>query len=579
MAQIGIFKYGPYFEDNMNEDGVSSDHPGDNTRSYIALSEIRSRIADLPVKQESGEVTRGNELGLLRLNQAFYPECEGGDNCGIALGVSQADHKIVRPILDEIFGTEEFQPGSRDLGSLTYAGNKWTRESLQQSAKEYIESKNTLEIKNDPACWTTMVLHKLALGIDLDAKQAQDFIDFQAKAVILTPLPSFVPEWFGGQLGVDETLKKKAKYIEDYKVALVKQVNDGVITTLDATDDVAVTKAAWGFLDALIFAGGLSVPGVIHGGLAAYYSGLTGMDWDPSDTTDLALLVMETIRMSPPVLGVPYIEVATGFRHAPLAGMGGFDKSVYGDDVEEFRIRNTLDEYHALSIDWADTAVPAAGAPWSNRICPAKSMSYNMIQAFWEALDMTNWYVDPDTAISRENGPLWWSAFTIHRSCEITEDGKILHVGAYEASRSHANTYAGDDCNWFSWCDDGFECNRKWWQWSGNCKVGGGLKFLNEDCSKNEQCDNVVADMAGVDMACRFGKCGFVDGNICDEDPTVEFPDTSELPPINDAGTATAWSAVVGTTGLSAAAIFMLRKPDRHLKHLKMSEGSINAKL
>ena len=75
MAQIGIRTYGPYFETVMNPDGVSSDHPGEQTTSYIGWDAISEKLAELPIKQENGEATRGNELGLLRLNQvrpAFY---------------------------------------------------------------------------------------------------------------------------------------------------------------------------------------------------------------------------------------------------------------------------------------------------------------------------------------------------------------------------------------------------------------------------------------------------------------------------------------------------------------------------
>ncbi|GMI14184.1 hypothetical protein TrVE_jg9327 [Triparma verrucosa] len=579
MAQIGIRTYGPYFETVMNPDGVSSDHPGEQTTSYIGWDAISEKLAELPIKQENGEATRGNELGLLRLNQAFYPECKDEpEYCGIALGVPQADHKKVRPVLDHVFGTEGFTDGTIGL-----VGNKWTRDEMRASARGFLASKNSLNVKNDAGVWTTMVLHKMALNIDMTESEAQAFVDFQSQAVILTPLPSFVPDWFGSQLKLDETLSQKAQYLKKYEEAIRANIAsghykslDGNTDWLDASDDDAITKTAWSFLDALIFAGGLSVPGVISSGLAAYYTGLTGPDFDINDTLQAPLLVFESIRHSPPVLGVPYF--VDGHRHAPLAGMGGYDKTKYGDDAYEFRIRKTLAEYKALSIDWADSAQPVADKPWSSRICPAKSLSYNMILSFWEALDATNWYVDPDTEITRENGPLWWSAFTIHRSCE----GMGVHVGAREASRAHANENlnVGNYCSWFNWCGSGFECKRKWWQYSGSCQINSYFKFFGEGCSKNDQCDNFLTDSAGVDLACRFGKCAFLDGNVCEEDGNVEFADYTELPPSDQAATAGAWTVVAGTGGLSAAAVFFLRKPERHLRHAKMpKEDGANDKL
>lgn len=580
MVQIALKTYVPYFEANMRSDGLSSDHPGTNTRSYIAHSEIVKRIADLPVKQEAGEVIRGNELGLLRLNTAFYPECEGEEYCGIALGATQADHKFVRPVLDEVFGDGQD-------GVMGTSGHKWAKADLLTSAKGFLASKNTLDVKNNAGMWTTIVLHKTALGIDMTEAEAQAFVDFQGKAVILTALPSFVPSLLGGVLGLDATLESKARYLTQYEAAIRKQVASGAITKLDASHadyDHHVAKTAQGLLDALIFAGGLSVPGVIHGGLAAYYTGLTTggtVDFDINNPAHAPLLVMESIRNYPPVLGVPYIEKEDGFRHAPLAGMGGYDQSVHGKDATgydatEFKIRHTIEKYHETSTDWADSGAPVADAPWSSRICPAKSMSYNMALVFWEALDATNWYVDADTEISRENGPVWWSPFTIHRSCEAMG----VHVGAFEASRAHANRNSGESCSWFSWCGDGFECNRKWWQYSGKCALDGSSRFLEESCSSNDQCDNVHVQNAGgvnVDLACRFNVCAFVDGNECLNDPGVTSQWFDDEPTVEPQGTAGAWVGVAGVGGgIGAAAVFMLKKPERHLKHAKMEEAADN---
>ena len=501
MAQIGIRTYAPYFEDNMNADGQSSDHPGDQTTSYIAWEAIKLALEDLPMLQEAGTAIRGNELGLLRLNQvsgsetrsselkwrvfgsntgslqAFYPECKGEEYCGIALGVTQVDHKKVRPVFDHVFGSEGITDGTIGL-----TGNKWSRDEMRASASAFLASKNTLDVKNDAGIWTTMVLHKMALNIDLTWSEAQAFVDFQSKAVILTPLPSFVPDWLGSALKLEETLKQKAQYLKKYEEHIRENIGNGLYTESDGTellsasDAEGIKKTAWGFLDALIFAGGLSVPGVISSGLAAYYTGLTGSDFDINDPNQMPLLAFESIRHSPPVLGVPFM--VDGHRHAPLAGMGGYDKTKYGEDADNFRVRKTLAEYKALSIDWADFAKPVDGAPWSSRICPAKSLSYNMILAFWEALDGTNWYVDPETPITRENGPLWWSAFTIHRSCE----GMGVHVGAREASRAHANENpkVGEYCSWVTWCDDAFSCSRKWWQWNGYCQIDKYYKFFGE---------------------------------------------------------------------------------------------------
>jgi len=394
--------------------------------------------------------------------------------------------------------------------------------------------------------------------------------------------------------------------------------------SLDASHadyDRHITITARGVLDALIFAGGLSVPGLIFSGLAAYYTGLTGTEFDITDPGQAPLLVMETIRNYPAVLGVPYLmpdgtdeDGNTKYhRRAPLAGMGGYDKGVYGEDALEFRIRHSapdggdgLEFYKSHSIDWADSAKPVDGKPWSSRICPAKSMSYNMVLAFWEAMDPTNWcvrersertriywselsspparflplplalahprfarrYVDPETEISRENGPVWWTNYDLHRRCETFG----THVGLEKASRAFSSDKQGGYCSWSDWCDDGLECNRKWWQWSGSCKFDDNIKFFGESCSNNNQCANTFVEEADVFLACRFGKCGFADGVECDDDHTIEFADYTDLPAGDKAGTAGAWSTIVGGGFVvSGAGALFMRRPKKEMRHAKMS--------
>lgn len=205
-------------------------------------------------------------------------------------------------------------------------------------------------------------------------------------------------------------------------VALYKSILPGIFQEFagdgdDVDLDVELTKTAIAVLDSFLFAGGASVPSTIKNGLAAYYSGLTPKrnKFSMTDPMDLGLLVLETVRSYPPVLGFPYIDKTTGQRSAPLPGMAGYDRNVYGGDADRFRIRGDLDYYHERSLNWADSALPVDGKPFSNRVCPARSMSYSMIIAFWEALDATQWCVDPDTPIVEETGPTFWSDFKLIR--------------------------------------------------------------------------------------------------------------------------------------------------------------------
>ena len=196
-------------------------------------------------------------------------------------------------MLDQIFGA------NGDMsGDFRYDGNKWSRNTLRENALEFISGRDTLSMKNDAGVWTTKVLHQTALGLYLSDSEAQAFVDLQTKAVVLTALPSFAPNWFGKQLGLSDTLSKKEFYLKIYRKRVAALIESGDITHEWEPAEVerGIEMSARGLLDALIFAGGLSVPGLIFSGLAAYYTGLTGTDFDINDPLQAPLLVMETVR-------------------------------------------------------------------------------------------------------------------------------------------------------------------------------------------------------------------------------------------------------------------------------------------
>ena len=170
------------------------------------------------------------------------------------------------------------------------------------------------------------------------------------------------------------------------------------------------------------------------------------------------------------------------------------------------------------------------------------------------------------------------------RAFDLYAGGRQRAIKVWLDSYKSENTrgaYGRDVSYWFSWCDDGFECIRKWWQYSGSCVIDSDYKFLNEGCKVNDNCNHVFTENAKVHLACRFGKCGFADGDVCDEDENIEFADYSELPVIDtNAETGGAWTVSLGVPAIGAAAIFMLRKPERHLKHAKMDENDqVNGRL
>ena len=170
-----------------------------------------------------------------------------------------------------------------------------------------------------------------------------------------------------------------------------------------------IIMAGHAIADTFLFAGGLSVPAMIKHTVGAFFD--QDEEQEPERRrslrgTDLKLLILETTRRFPPVLGFTFIDKESGQRIAPLPGMGGFDRAVYGEDIGKIRIRGDLEFYHTNSLNWNEAArVQGPG----NRSCPGRSMSLAMAAAFIEALGGLEYYcLEPGNSIVYDDsGPFF----------------------------------------------------------------------------------------------------------------------------------------------------------------------------
>ena len=139
------------------------------------------------------------------------------------------------------------------------------------------------------------------------------------------------------------------------------------------------------------------------------------IDWSNRD--DLGRIIYEMIRWAPPVLAVAF--EADGRRYHSTVGYTGYDADFFGDDWRDIRVRGDVDYYRERMLNWADTALPLAGRPETARLCPARSLSYNLVLAFMDALDVQSWEMAdgaaPPNVPRPGGGPNFWSAFTISR--------------------------------------------------------------------------------------------------------------------------------------------------------------------
>jgi hypothetical protein len=213
----------------------------------------------------------------------------------------------------------------------------------------------------------------------LSEEEGAAFSAFQFKILIGTTVP---PELFG-PLGVDRALKDKAERLERYKEALKEQD-----TEVAAMEPNQVTLLASGAMDALLFAGGASIPSVLRWCIALLYS-QWGRENLPENFTlresNLRQYVMEVIRRFPPVAGMGYVE--RNYDGGPdqqvfcNLHMAQRDPRVWGPEPDRFRLR-PLEEYQRLSVGWAEPAGLHGNASAKSRSCPAIDLSIVLVCEF-----------------------------------------------------------------------------------------------------------------------------------------------------------------------------------------------------
>lgn len=363
-------------------------------------------MATMVGKLDLGIADRGNSLGYLRLSDRPFtcrddPTLYEDGYCGIGIGMPNAQHSRIRPFLDEMLGTGEAVMPWGD------SGNFWNLASLKESARDFIAGRTTMVIGVDPGNFYLIEIHRRMLGIVLTEEEAgvlQEFmVDFLFNAVFLQ-LPIVTDS--------DGLRAQREGYINMYVTAIESRVDSGFITTLNKADSLL---AANGLLDAFIFAAIPSLTGMSSAIMGVYLHNLgdvnNQIDWNID--SDLGAAIMECVRVYPPVLGIPYIEGNTRFES--LVGYSGYDFGVFGADSHDFRVRMNVEQYRAILINWADKAIPVPGKPETSRVCPARSLSFNLLLAFLSELDITSWMEGEGglpTVQPSGSGPTFWGTVT-----------------------------------------------------------------------------------------------------------------------------------------------------------------------
>lgn len=366
----------------LSEDGCETldGYPGPNAHNELTWAEVVRQLQTVPQKQDAGTIIRGNELGYLMLSDKLWER----DVKTMGLGLSVDDHAWVRPMFDRVIGSSA--EGDEE-------GKVWSAKKVKASLDEFLGDKKVLQSSSDVSGWATKLNHKFHFDMTLDDELVKKFSAFQGSAVPASlDLPGFVQDY---ALGIEAVQDERDEWLERYRKA-IREDKRGLLTEANGADSEHMTLLASAFMDSLLFAGGLSVPGIILVGLAMLYSENSPMQGEHLHAGNAQQFAYEVLRRYPGVVGFPWWS-PDHTRHSIMnIAMTLRDPRAWGEDSLEFKLR-PLDTYKEFArVAWAEPAngpaayaVPDPGRTGnllpSSRGCPGQALSMVMLTEFFKA--------------------------------------------------------------------------------------------------------------------------------------------------------------------------------------------------
>ena len=368
-----------WFYKKADDDGMWEGPEDKGSLTYVNHRDVAERLQSLAPKMGTnnvdGSVESKNNLGFLTLTNVIWEELPEHSRV-IGLGQSQENHAYTRSFIDQLIGSD----------------GRWTTAQIAQAAQDFFNSRDQFSTK-DLKIWTTIVLHKIHVDIDLSWDEASHYIDMQKKLLVAAVAPSngIVNNLLVKKvIGLEGALQEKAEWINKYKAALIKLFPDELTTA----PDEKVTLLASGVMDSLLFAGGLSVPTLLSMAVTLPYSKWL-MDQLPDfqlTMSNINQYIMEIVRYFPPVLGFAYRERSFGSEPSKsiylCLSSAQADKTVWGDDADNFKLR-PMSTYAEFMLGWADRAVGKGKYQHNSRKCPGKDLSIVMASEFLKAFIAT----------------------------------------------------------------------------------------------------------------------------------------------------------------------------------------------
>lgn len=447
---------------------MTTDFPGDGTTSHQSHAYVKEEMRKLPALQNSGEVWRGNELGFIISNEAFWPNVSPRS---VLLGSSVKQHKVIRPYLDELFGS----------------CNSACEARLRTTAQELFAG-NRIAVQGDIKQWVFHRLFEITFpNAAANPIDAAEFVATQTSFTTLSTLTQMVSDTVGDVIELTTNTRGKLNLYFDELLPLVRAEYGARLRgtdcspTLGGETESCVRQLTSGLLDTFLAAGGLSVPGAISTGLWVLYGNTREANANPKFTdvfpNDYTLqhggmneveFFYESMRMFAPVVGFPWwttppsratndaaSQTEGGVRKVLNLALANKDPNAWGPTAHKFEVK-PLSTYHQNFVGFADFAENNAVANGSmNRKCPGKALGLSMGKVFFQEFDQARWCTSDDSRY-QEATP-FVDEFTLRAdlksrgaSCDNKEWYEVWQADESEECCSGSCEYSHSSGNWWN---------------------------------------------------------------------------------------------------------------------------------
>jgi cytochrome P450 len=303
---------------------------------------------------QGGTYTREqNCLGGFVLNSKMFP-----DTGKIAL--SSPHHDEVRPWLDVIAAG---------------AFAKVSQEELERDLRRQLQDKSEFVVSDEANRFTAKTLARLYAGINLSDDEMAEYLAFQETTVKAAVVPTFLHIFMRGKIRTALTFRKKLK----------SRVLESLQRVEGLTSEPIRDALAEAIMDALTFAGGLSVPLAVEWSSAVLFQPeVYGVEPDVVDSEELLSFVYETLRRFPLVGFVPMEK--NGERQLANVGSALHDPDIW-NEPNTFKVR-PIEMYEEHFIGFGE---PAAGHGPRSRDCVGRAHALMMIKAWLRAVRPSQW--------------------------------------------------------------------------------------------------------------------------------------------------------------------------------------------